>query len=73
MSTPDGNDAHGHADHGHDDHGHDDHHEPNFFRKYIWSHDHKMIGRQFLLTALIWLFVGGALALLGALFGTTNE
>ena len=45
---------------GHDDH----HHEPNFFNKYIFSLDHKMIGKQFLLTTLIWLFVGGALALI---------
>ncbi len=49
----------------HDDaHGHDSHHEPGFFRKYVWSHDHKMIGRQFLLTTLFMLFVGGALALI---------
>lgn len=48
-------------DHGHGDHGH---HEPGFFRKYIWSHDHKMIGKQFLVTSLLWLFVGGGLALI---------
>ncbi len=54
-------DAHG----GHDAHGsHDGHHEPGFFRKYIWSHDHKMIGKQFLVTSLFWLFIGGGLALI---------
>ena len=51
--------------HGHDDHahGHDDHHELSFFRTYIWSTDHKMIGIQFVVTTLFMLFVGGALAL----------
>ena len=53
----------GHDDHGHHDHD-DHHHEEGFFRKYVWSHDHKMIGRQFLITTLLWLFVGGALALI---------
>lgn len=32
-------------------HGHD-HHEENFISKYIFSQDHKMIGKQFLLTAV---------------------
>ena len=56
--------AHDTAAHDHAHGGHDDHHEPNFFFKYIWSQDHKMIGRQFLITSLLWLFVGGALALI---------
>jgi len=45
------------------DHGHDDHHEPNWFFKYFWTYDHKMIGLQYLWTALFFLLVGGALAL----------
>ena len=51
--------------HEHDDsHGHDHgHHEQSFFRTYIWSTDHKMIGLQFMATTLVMLFVGGALAL----------
>lgn len=50
--------------HGHDSHEHGhDHHELSFFRTYIWSTDHKMIGIQFLVTTLLMLFVGGALAL----------
>jgi cytochrome c oxidase subunit 1 len=56
--------SHDHGDHGHShgDHGHG-HHEPSFFFKYIWSTDHKTIGKQFLITGLIWLMIGGALAL----------
>src|SRR5687767_7504123 len=59
MHTPhnsghgnDPNHAHGHAHvHGHDDHGH--HHEESFISKYIFSQDHKMIGKQFLTTAIV--------------------
>ena len=35
----------------HTDHGH--HHEESFITKYIFSQDHKMIARQFLVTAII--------------------
>ena len=44
-------------------HGHNDHHEVGFFHKYLWTYDHKMIGLQYLWTALAFLFLGGALAL----------
>ena len=44
-------------------HAHGEHHELPFIRKYIFSTDHKVIGIQFLITTLIMLFVGGALAL----------
>jgi cytochrome c oxidase subunit 1 len=56
--------AHGHHDsHGHhDDHGH---HEENFVSKYIFSQDHKMISKQFLLTAI---FMGVVAMLLSILF-----
>jgi cytochrome c oxidase subunit I len=37
--------------HGHDNHGHH-HHEESFVSKYIFSHDHKMISKQFLITAI---------------------
>ncbi len=40
------------------------HPELGFLRKYIFSEDHKVIGIQFLFSGLIFLFVGGALALL---------
>ncbi|MBK6609558.1 MAG: cbb3-type cytochrome c oxidase subunit I [Sphingobacteriales bacterium] len=48
-----------HEDHGHDDHhdGHE-HHEQSFISKYIFSQDHKIISRQFLITGIIWAFIG---------------
>ena len=52
-------DAHGHHDH---DHGH---HEESFVSKYIFSQDHKMIGKQFLMTAV---FMGVVAMLLSILF-----
>ena len=49
--------------HSHDHHGHD-HHELSFIQKYIFSTDHKVIARQFMFSALFFLFVGGFFALL---------
>jgi cytochrome c oxidase subunit 1 len=40
------------------------HHELSFLRKYIFSEDHKIIGIQFLFSGMIFLFIGGALALM---------
>jgi cytochrome c oxidase subunit 1 len=40
------------------------HPELGFLRKYVFSEDHKIIGIQFLFSGLIFLFIGGALALL---------
>jgi cytochrome c oxidase subunit 1 len=40
------------------------HTELGFLRKYIFSEDHKVIGIQFLFSGLIFLFIGGAMALL---------
>jgi cytochrome c oxidase subunit 1 len=55
--------AHGHHDsHEHDDHGH---HEEGFVSKYIFSQDHKMIGKQFLMTAI---FMGIVAMILSILF-----
>ena len=48
----------------HDNEHSSHHHEESFISKYIFSLDHKMIGRQFLIYGLIMLFVGGGLALL---------
>jgi cytochrome c oxidase subunit I len=50
--------AHGH----HEDHGH---HEESFVSKYIFSQDHKMIGKQFLVTAI---FMGIVAMLLSIMF-----
>ena len=50
MSHAHSEDLHvGHHDHAHD---HDEHHE-SFVSKYVFSMDHKMISRQFLITAII--------------------
>src|SRR5215213_1426213 len=43
---------------------HAPHPELGFLRKYIFSEDHKIIGIQFLFSGLIFLFIGGALALM---------
>src|SRR4051812_43709788 len=39
-------------------------HEVGFLRKYIFSEDHKVIGIQFFFSGLIFLFIGGFLALI---------
>ncbi|MCP4521258.1 MAG: cytochrome c oxidase subunit I [Cytophagales bacterium] len=45
-------------------HEHDHHHEESFVTKYLFSLDHKMIAKQFLITGLIWAFFGGGLSIL---------
>jgi cytochrome c oxidase subunit I len=40
-----------------------DHHELSFFRKYIWSEDHKTIALQYLFASMFFLCVGGLLAM----------
>ncbi len=42
---------------------HHEHHEMSFVRKYIFSTDHKIIGIQFLFLSLVFLLVGGLLAM----------
>lgn len=49
-------------EHGHDDHH--DHHEQSFIEKYIFSIDHKVIAKQFLITGLLWAFIGGAMSVI---------
>lgn len=51
-----------HEVHGHHEH---DHHEEHFVSKYIFSYDHKMIGKQYLITAV---FMGVVAMLLSILF-----
>jgi len=41
---------------------HDAHHDLGFVRTYIFSTDHKMIAKQFLVLSLVFLVLGGALA-----------
>jgi cytochrome c oxidase subunit 1 len=53
---------HGDA-HGHDDHGHHEHHD-TFLTKYVFSQDHKMIAKQFLITGMVWAVLGGLMSVL---------
>jgi cytochrome c oxidase subunit 1 len=65
------NDAtlHGHAEvvTTHDVH-HDEHdvhhHKETFITKYVFSQDHKMIAKQFLITGMIWAILGGLMSVL---------
>ena len=41
-----------------------EHHKENFLTKYIWSTDHKIIGLQYGITALLWLLFGFILMLI---------
>jgi cytochrome c oxidase subunit I len=44
---------------------HDDHeHHDNFITKYIFTTDHKMIGKQFLVTGIFWAIIGGLLSII---------
>jgi len=48
--------------HAHDEH-HDEHeHHGNFWTNYVFSTDHKVIAKQFLITGLLWAFIGGLLS-----------
>ncbi|MEO6218837.1 MAG: cbb3-type cytochrome c oxidase subunit I [Ginsengibacter sp.] len=42
---------------GHESHVH--HHKESFITKYVFSQDHKMISKQFLITGMIWAIIGG--------------
>jgi cytochrome c oxidase subunit 1 len=50
-------------DHGHD-HEHEHHHKDTFITKYIFSIDHKMIAKQYLITGIIMGIIGIAMSLL---------
>ena len=60
---------HGHAevithhDVHHDEH-HVHHHKETFITKYIFSQDHKTIGKQFLITGIVWAIIGGLFSVL---------
>ncbi|MFN3969241.1 cbb3-type cytochrome c oxidase subunit I [Flavobacterium sp.] len=53
--------AHNH-DHGHDEHEH--HHKDTFITKYIFSIDHKMISKQYLITGIIMGVIGVGMSML---------
>ena len=52
---------------GYDDHFHEHHHgdkyQSNFITTYIFSQDHKIIAKQFLITGMFWAIVGGLMSL----------
>ena len=57
---------HSEAATGHDTH-HDDHHghhHQSFISKYVFSMDHKTIGKQFLITGIVWAIIGGLFSVL---------
>src|SRR6201991_1929801 len=61
MSTLAVHDHHGVEHHDHD-HGH--HHKETFITKYIFSQDHKMIAKQFLITGIIMAVIAMLLSIL---------
>jgi cytochrome c oxidase subunit 1 len=67
--SAEGHEIHGHEEHGHHDaHAHHDahehHHKDTFITKYIFSIDHKMIAKQYLLTGIVMGCIGIIMSLL---------
>ena len=50
--------------HTHDEHAHGEHHELGFIRKYIFSEDHKIIAKQYLISGIVWAVLGGLLSVI---------
>lgn len=76
MQTTAHADVHTHDTHhdAHVHHGHAHHHEESWLEKYVFSRDHKMIAKQFLITGMFWGVVGGLLSVLFRLqLGWPNE
>ncbi len=55
---------HGDHAHSHGDHDHHDHHEQTFWTKYVFSTDHKMISKQFLITAVFMAFLAMGMSMI---------
>lgn len=53
---------------GYDDHFHEHHHgdkyQTNFIFHYVFSMDHKIIARQFLITGMVWAIIGAAMSVI---------
>jgi cytochrome c oxidase subunit 1 len=59
--------SHSHDNHAHDNHSHDNHehhHKDTFITKYIFSIDHKMIAKQYLLSGIVMGIIGVGMSLL---------
>lgn len=54
-------DVHTHDDHSHHEHAHHEH-KQHFLTKYVFSQDHKIISRQFLITGIFWAIIGGLMS-----------
>lgn len=52
-----------HLDHAEHDHEHD-HHDLPWIRKYIFSEDHKVIAKQYLISGIFWAILGGLFSLI---------
>ena len=54
-------------EYGYDDHFHEHHHgdkyQANFITTYIFTQDHKMIAKQFLITGMFWALIGAMMSL----------
>jgi cytochrome c oxidase subunit 1 len=48
----------------HHDAHHEHHHHETFITKYVFSQDHKMIAKQFLITGMVWAVLGGLMSVL---------
>lgn len=66
MSAIDSNLHHTNHEHAHGhDHDHDhDHDDLPWIRKYIFSEDHKVIAKQYLITGIFWAIIGGGLSII---------
>ncbi len=54
--------SHSHAE-AHD-HDHEHHEELHWIRQYVFSEDHKVIAKQFLISGIFWALIGGSFSLL---------
>jgi cytochrome c oxidase subunit I len=52
------------AEHTHDAHHEEHHHKETFITKYVFSQDHKMIAKQFLITGMVMGIIGMVMSLL---------
>jgi len=46
------------------DHHHGDKYQAGFVMKYIFSMDHKMIAKQFLITGMFWALIGAGMSII---------
>lgn len=68
TNVPKNNEAELIEKYGFEDHFHEHHHgdkyQSNFITKYVFSQDHKIIARQFLITGIFWAIIGAAMSII---------